>query len=60
MDLKVPVFVDIDVMMQLHDIKNFIKKVNPYGFDSDFLIERAPKTKDYDNMSFFIKTCHGF
>ena len=60
MDLKVRVFVDVDIMMQFDDIKNFIKNVNPYGFDSDSLIERLAKRKDYDKMSAFIKISHGF
>ncbi|MDR1522368.1 MAG: hypothetical protein LBS29_00170 [Endomicrobium sp.] len=47
-------------MTQLDEIKNFVKNVNPYGFDSDSLIERLAKRKDYDKMSVFVKTSHGF
>ncbi|MDR1418484.1 MAG: phosphoribosylanthranilate isomerase [Endomicrobium sp.] len=54
MDLKVPVF--IDVTTNFDDIKNFIKSVNPYGFDAGSLIERLTKRKDYDKMNTFIKT----
>ncbi|MDR0724314.1 MAG: hypothetical protein LBF23_03920 [Endomicrobium sp.] len=56
-DLKIPVF--IDMTTNFDDIKNFIKNANPYGFDSDSLIERLTKRKDYDKMSAFIKASCG-
>ncbi|MDR1087502.1 MAG: phosphoribosylanthranilate isomerase [Endomicrobium sp.] len=54
---KIPVFISGDIVAE--DIKGFLDKTSPYGFEANESVERLPKRKDYDKMSSFIKAAHG-
>ncbi|MDR2399855.1 MAG: phosphoribosylanthranilate isomerase [Endomicrobium sp.] len=56
-DLKIPVFISGDIVGD--DVKGFLDKASPYGFEANESVEGLPKRKDYDKMSSFIKAAHG-
>ncbi|MDR3307264.1 MAG: hypothetical protein LBS61_06425 [Endomicrobium sp.] len=54
---SIRLFISGDIIAE--DIKSFLDKTSPYGFEAGASVERLPKGKDCDKMSAFIKAARG-